>query len=217
MKNFSPKPKDDPSPGILKSWKVLLRREGVMVTYFMSFTCRLGRMMMMPLLPFLAQSLLVDTSRLNSFTGLALGSAALCMSLGASYAGRLGDRIGHRIVLSFCLILGCAIYMLHGLAYESWHLVALQACLGLTFGGINPSVSALLAQYSIIGQEGMVYGLDNSVFSAAFLVAPMMGVGCAAWMGVQPAFFVISAICLLSGICAYFLLPDNAEARKSAS
>ena len=215
--NFSPKPKDDLSPGILKSWKVLLRREGVMVTYFMSFTCRLGRMMMMPLLPFLAQSLLVDTSRLNSFTGLALGSAALCMSLGASYAGRMGDRIGHRIVLAFCLVLGCAIYMLHGLAYESWHLVALQACLGLTFGGINPSVSALLAQYSIIGQEGMVYGLDNSVFSAAFLVAPMMGVGCAAWMGVQPTFFIISAICLLSGLCAYFLLPDNCEARKSAS
>jgi DHA1 family multidrug resistance protein-like MFS transporter len=215
--DFIPKSKEDHTPGILTSWKEVLRREGIIITYFMSFACRLGRMMMMPLLPFLAQSLLVDTSRLNSFTGLALGSAAVCMSLGASYAGRLGDRIGHRIVLAFCLVFGCIIYMLHGFAYESWHLVALQALLGLTFGGINPSVSALLARYSTTGQEGTVYGLDNSVFSAAFLVAPMMGVGCAAWLGVQPAFFVISVICLLSGLCAYFLLPGHPDTHKPAS
>ncbi len=211
---FSPQSKNESTPGLFTSWKELLRREGVMITYIMSFICRLGRMMMIPLFPFLAQSLLVDTSRLNTFTGLALGSSAVCMSLGAAYAGRLGDRIGHRIVLAFCLFLGCIIYMLHGLAYESWHLVILQASLGLTLGGINPSVSALLAQYSIIGQEGMVYGLDNSVFSAAFLVAPIMGVGTAAWFGVQPSFFVISAICLASGFCAYFMLPDNAKDRS---
>ena len=214
--NFTPCLTNDSSmSSLLAAWRKLLSTKGILVTYLMSFSCRMGRTMMMPLLPFLAQSLIVDTGRLNSFTGLALGISAIFMTLCAFYSGKLGDRIGHRIVLSGSLFFGSLIYMLHGLASAAWHLLVLQACVGIALGGILPSVSALLAQNSSMGQEGKVYGLENSMTSGAMLVGPLLAVGSTAWLGVSSAFFVIGAIALASGFTAFYLLPHESKNRTT--
>ncbi len=40
-----------------------------------------------------------------------------------------------------------------------------------------PSLSALLARYSDIGEMGAAFGIDNAVVGASRAVAPLLGVG----------------------------------------
>jgi DHA1 family multidrug resistance protein-like MFS transporter len=215
--NFTPRmTKDTNTESVVAAWRKLLKTPGVAITYLMSFSCRLGRTMMMPLLPFLAQAILADMSRLNSFTGLVLGISAVTMTLSASYTGRLGDRIGHRIVLSWSLFFSSVLFGLHALATSGWHLLALAALMGLALGGMNPSVSALLARYSQSGQEGKVYGLDNSVMSSALMIGPMLAASLAPWVGVSSTFFVVGFIALCSGLVSYRFLPGGKRSNKAS-
>jgi DHA1 family multidrug resistance protein-like MFS transporter len=86
-------------------------------------------------------------------------------------------------------------------------LLVLYALVGVCIGGIIPAISALLARYTREGEEGAVYGLDNSITSAARAVAPLLGAGVAAWLGLRATFTATAFIFLLAGSLAAFGLP----------
>ena len=157
---------------LLGEWLSILRTPGVMILYCTRFMGQLGRMMILPVAPLFILSLLSDEAGVNSFTGLVMGTAWLTTSLSAVYLGRLGDRIGHRRIVIVCCLTTALFYIPQALVYKGWQLLLFQALSGLAAGGILPSISALLANYTIRGQEGAVYGLDNSIAAGARALAP---------------------------------------------
>jgi len=60
-----------------------------------------------------------------------------------------------------------------------WHLLVLYTLMDVVMGGWIPFISALLACYSSPGEEGSVYGLDNSIQAVARALAPLLGSGVA--------------------------------------
>jgi len=85
----------------------------------------------------------------------------------------------------------------------------LQALVGVTGGGIVPSVSALLAKSSKHGDEGTVFGLDNSITSAARAIAPMIGAGIAAALNLRVAFLSISVLYGLMLMTTFKYVPES--------
>jgi DHA1 family multidrug resistance protein-like MFS transporter len=79
---------------------------------------------------------------------------------------------------------------------------------GVGMGGIIPSVSALLAGYSKPGEEGSVYGLDNSIQAAARSLAPLLGSGVALWFGIRGTFVVAGFFFLLALFLAIWKLSE---------
>jgi DHA1 family multidrug resistance protein-like MFS transporter len=80
----------------LKEWRAIVAGAGISLSYGMRFISQLGRMMVLPITPLFVQQLLVDQSRLNTFTGLVVAVSSATLTVAAIYLGRLGDRIGHR-------------------------------------------------------------------------------------------------------------------------
>lgn len=200
-------PTDGKPPGLWAAWREILSPAGVMVTYCLRFLNQMGRVIFIPILPLFAVELMADPDRVNSFTGLVIGSAAAATTLSAVYLGRLGDRIGHRRII-VCSSLICAIFFfLQCGVTAGWQLLALQAVVGTALGGIVPGVSALLAIYTRRGDEGSVYGLDNSIVSGARVVGPMLGVAVAMWVGFRAVFAFASLLYLVTGIIAALALP----------
>ena len=171
-----------------QKWNRILSAPGVLVTYSLRFISQFGRMMIYPILPFFVQSLMNDPSRVNTFTGMVVGTNSVFVTLSAIYLGRLGDRIGHRLILICCFMGGALAFLPQGFVTAPWQLLVLQAMAGATMGGIIPSISALLARYTPQGEEGVVYGLDNSVNAGARALAPILGASVAMWMGLQTTF-----------------------------
>jgi DHA1 family multidrug resistance protein-like MFS transporter len=69
-------------------------------------------------------------------------------------------------VLIACISILAGLYGLQGFSTASWHLLVIQALIGVAMGGVIPAVSALLATYGRAGTEGVIYGVDNSITSA---------------------------------------------------
>jgi DHA1 family multidrug resistance protein-like MFS transporter len=190
-----------------EKWRQIFLMPGVGMTYGMRFMAQLGRMMVIPILSLFALELLTNADRVNTFTGLVIGAGSATMTLSGIYLGRLGDRIGHRRVLIACFILAGLLYLPQSLVTQGWQLLVLYALVGIGSGGIVPLVSALLANYTPEGEEGSVYGLDNSIQSGARSLAPLVGSAVALWFGLRSTFIATTLIFLLAAPLAAWKLP----------
>ncbi len=162
-----------------------------------------------PILPLFIAGLLADHSRLNTFTGLALGLTSGATTLSAIFLGRLGDRSGYRRVLAFSVAALAGLYGLLGMVSAGWQLLGLQVLIGIALGGVIPITSALLANYVTPGEEGAAFGLDNSVNAGGRALAPLLGAAAAAAWGYPAAFLSTGAIFLCGLLLVVWLLPSS--------
>jgi DHA1 family multidrug resistance protein-like MFS transporter len=188
-------------------WREILSMPGVFLTYGMNFLGQLGRMMIVPIIPFFVATLVTNSDKLNTFTGLVTGISSATTTLSAIYLGRLGDRIGHRRILIFSLLGSALLYLPQSVVNEGWQLLLLYALVGVGLGGIIPSVSALLARYTPHGEEGAVYGLDNSIRAGARSIAPLLGAGVVLWFGLRGTYVATALIFLFATLLAIWFLP----------
>ncbi len=195
------------SPPWLAGWKEILRAEGVAATYGLRFLTQLGRMMLVPIAPLFIEILLADSGSVNTFTGLVIGSASATATASAVFLGRLGDRAGHRKVFIGSVLAAAMLYFPQSLVQSAVHLLFLQAAVGVAIGGVLPSLSALLARYTVAGEEGAVYGLDNSISAGARAVAPLIGAAVATAFGLRLTFVASALILLIAAAGALGRLP----------
>ena len=196
-------------PNPLSGWKRILGSSGVKLAYGLRFLSSLGRIMIVPIVPLFISTLLPLGAQVNTFTGIVVGSASAASTATAFYTGRLGDQIGHQRILKISALAAGLFYLPQGLVTEAWQLLVLQVLAGAATGGTIPTLSALLANYTRPGDEGSVYGLDNSIVSASRFVAPLVGGGIAHWLGYRGTFVAIGLLFWLIVLPIVWRLPES--------
>jgi len=201
--------------GFKSRWSAIIKTKGVPITFGMRFLGSLARMMVIPIIPLFIGMLMVDPERLNTFTGLLMGSASAATTLSAFYFGRLGDKIGHRSVLIGCSLTAALLYLPQARVASAWQLMVFQVLVGIAVGGIIPTVSALLAGYTNHGEEGAVYGLDNSINAAGRAIAPLLGAWVATLFGLRATFTATCIVFIFSVLLAVWFLPKSTAADQA--
>lgn len=205
------------APQTRNGWRAIVTAPGVAVVYAARFLGGLGQTMLQPVLPLFIAVLLPRSDLVNSTTGLIVGLASAATTASAIYLGRLGDRVGHqRVLIASSLAAGLA-YLPQALVTSAWQLLVLQMLAGVAIGGIIPTLSALLARYTPPGTEGAVYGLDNSISSAARAAAPLLGAAIAMLLGLRIIFALIGGVLLAAALLAAAGLPRDAHADSEAA
>jgi len=194
---------------LISEWRAIFATLGVAPTFLMRFLAQLSRMTIVAVLPFFARELISDKTSLNTFVGMAQGILAGAAVVSAVGLGKLGDRIGHKKILVGSALAATLLYFPQAYVTAGWQLLLLQGLTGAAVGGLIPSISALLANYSKPGHEGAVYGLDNSISAAGRGAAPMIGSYVTAWFGNASAFIAASIIALITMVSAQMLLPKT--------
>lgn len=201
-----------PATDFLGKWRRLITTPGVMITYGMRFMSQLGRMMIIPILPLFVATLLSEQGRVNTFTGLVIGAGSAMTTISAIYLGRLGDNIGHRRIVIASVFATGVLYFPHAFVQEGWQILVLFGLVGIGMGGVIPGVSALLSAYTVPGEEGSVFGLDNSIRAAARTIAPLVGSVIALWFGLRGTFVAAAGILFVAGLIAAWRLPRDVVA-----
>jgi DHA1 family multidrug resistance protein-like MFS transporter len=191
----------------LAEWRRILSSSGVGLTYILRFLSGLGRTMIRPIAPLFIASLLPATAPVSTYTGLIVGVSSAAGTISAIYLGRLGDRVGHRRILTASALAAALFYIPQTFVTEASQLLILQALTGAAAGGIVAMPSALLVHYTNPGEEGAVYGLDNSVTAAARAVAPLVGSAVAVWFGLRGTFTACGLMLFLAALVAGWCLP----------
>ena len=210
QENFVPtESKTKKSSNILHDWGRVVTTPGVGITYLLRFLSNGARMSIFPILPLFLVTILPNTDRVNTVTGLMIGITAAASTATAVYLGRLGDRIGHRKVVRGSALLAGLAYLPQSMVTEPWQLFILQGLTGAAAGGILPALSALLARYTQPGEEGSVYGIDNSIGAAGRAISPLIGTGVAHWFGLRSTFIATGGMFLAIVLLAIWKLPAS--------
>ncbi len=214
QENFDRKTLTRARMSFLSEWRHVVTMAGVMPTFGLRFLNALVRSMLVPILALFIVTLMNTTDGVNSMTGIIIGIESGAATLSAVYLGRLGDRIGHRQIIIASALAATIFYIPQIFVTEAWQLLVLQGMTGIAMGGLIAAPSALLAQYTDPGEEGAVYGIDNSVVSGARALAPLIGAGIAAWLGYRGVFVVAVILMLTIATSAIRLLPEDEPERQ---
>jgi DHA1 family tetracycline resistance protein-like MFS transporter len=178
-------------------------KKGLGVVYLAVFVDLLGFGIILPLLPFYAERF--------GATGLWVGAILTAYSgaqlVGASFLGRLSDRIGRRPVLLLSLAGSAVSLFLSGLAHALWPLLLARALAGL-FGGSIAAAQAYVADVTAPEERAKYMGLLGASIGLGFVFGPALGAGLARF-GFGAAAFVAAGIAALNLVLAFFLLTET--------
>lgn len=202
--------------GIVEQWQHVLSAYGVTQVYVIRFLAGVGRTMIIPIAPLFVVSLLNPAMQGQSiFAGAVMSVSSATSTFSGIYLGRLGDRIGHRIILMWSAVVVVIFYIPQPFVTNVWQLLILQGLAGLAMGGIISAPSALLAQYTEQGEEGAVYGLDNSIVAAARAVAPFIAPVIVMFFGYRGTFAATAVLFAVVWFTATVFLPkEKVQPRK---
>lgn len=197
--------------GMVGEWRHVVASPSVGATFFARFFASLSRSMLSPFTPLLVALLLPQAAMVNTVTGLVVGVASGAATFSAVYLGRMGDRIGYRKVFLVCALVEASALLPQSLVTDAWQLLILQVLAGAASGGVIAALSALLARYTMPGEEGAVYGLDNAIVAGARATAPLVGSAMVAWAGLRSVFAVAGLIEYATVMFASRWLPRPAQ------
>ncbi len=199
--------------GFWHGLKLVIQNRALLSLFSVRVMVRSATRLMAPVLPLFVQSLVPETTRIASLTGLISGVRAGTGAIGAVTLGRIADRVGYRRVMLICAVGVAILYVPQFFVTTPWQLLVLQGGVGLVMSGVLASVSAMLANLAPEGRQGTVYGVDASISSTANAVGPMLGATVAATMGLRAPFLLAAGAFAIAATLAWFVVPKY-EQRK---
>lgn len=211
---------DKESTGIVSmfvsQWRHVLAAEGVVFVLMLRFLVGVARNMILPIAPLFVVALLPpDASGENSAAGLVIAASSATATFSGVYLGRLGDRVGHRLILIACSAASVLFYIPQVFVSDVTQLLLLQGLSGFAAGGLIAAPAALLANYTDQGEEGAVFGIDNAIVAGARSVAPLVGSAIALGFGLRGTFGATAFVFVLVMAAAMLLLPDDAKQKRN--
>jgi MFS transporter, DHA1 family, multidrug resistance protein len=188
--------------GFLADWGRVLSNRQLDYTLMLRFLNAVGRSAVEPILPLFVLALVASPDHIATSTGLVVGAASAASTLTSVYLGRLGDRAGHARVALGSGIAAALFYSSHVFVGHLWQLFLLYSLAGAAVGGLLPSLAAMLAANSESGDEGCVYGIDNSVTSLGRTVGPVLSAVCALWFSARMTFLFTGCVFATASLLA---------------
>lgn len=127
---------------------------------------------------------------------LALGAAGSIAS--APFIGRLADRVGHRRVIVSCLTGAAVCVLVQGHVASAPQLALAQLALGVSLGGLMPSVTAAIRHVTPVDRVGRTLGLGVSAQYVGHVLGPVTGGFVAGAAGFRSVFVVTAVVLVLA-------------------
>ncbi|MBB5741264.1 MFS transporter [Brevundimonas aurantiaca] len=194
-----------------------VRAPALAVLFAVVFINLVGFGLVVPLLPFFAQSLKAEAWQIT----LMFSAYSLGQFFAEPFWGRLSDRVGRKPVLLATLVANALGYLMLAFVPNIWLAVAVRLFTGLGAGNIS-TVQGYVADVTPPEQRAGRMGLIGAAFGLGFIVGPGLG-GLLTQpqlgrLGYQLPIFLAAALAALAAIgVMVFLRESRAKADPSAA
>jgi DHA1 family multidrug resistance protein-like MFS transporter len=179
-------------------------RRQIIILFFTLVVVMLGFGMVIPILPFLIESLGASGSEL----GLLMATFALMQLIFSPVWGSLSDRIGRKPVLTIG-VFGFGITMvLFGLSTQLWMLFAARALSGILSSATLPTSMAYIGDSTSEEERGGGMGVIGAAMGLGMVLGPGLG-GLLAGQNLAVPFFVAGGLSFLAMVLILLFLPES--------
>ncbi|SHO48386.1 multidrug efflux MFS transporter [Anaerocolumna xylanovorans] len=195
-------------------WNSVPEKQLTVVLSVTLFIITFGLYSIEPIVTVYVGKLSSETSHVALIAGLVFSASGLANVISAPRLGRLSDRIGVHKVILFALIAAGVIYIPQAFVTNPWQLMGLRFLLGLTLGGLNPSVNTLIKKITPGHLTGRIFGITISAGYLGVFLGAVMGGQISAAFGIRHVFYITSALLLFNAVWVYFNVYKKLEKQK---
>lgn len=157
-----------------------------------------------PIITVYITQLMGNTTHVALIAGITFSASGLANIIAAPRLGKLSDKLGAHKVILVALIIAAVIFIPQAFVRNPWQLMALRFLLGLTSGGLMPSINILIKKITPEKLTGRVFGLSMSAGYLGIFFGSVLGGQVAAHLGMRYVFFITSSLLLLNAIIVYY-------------
>ncbi|AYK27037.1 multidrug efflux MFS transporter [Clostridium beijerinckii] len=179
--------------------------KGLTITLFITFfILSVAMYSVEPIVTVYVTQLSKEASHIALIAGITFSASGFANIIAAPRLGRLSDKVGAHKVMLICLIIAGIIFIPQAFVTNTWELMGLRFLLGLTVGGLNPSVNILVKKITPSALTGRVFGFSMAAGYLGVFAGSVLGGQIAGYLGIKCVFFVTSALLLINAVLVYF-------------
>ena len=187
-----------------------MKKSPLLPIFLIVFIDLLGFGLILPLLPFYAQSFGAS----EAVVGLLIASYSLMQFVGAPILGRLSDKWGRRPVLLLSQFGTFVGFIILGVANTLALLFVSRIIDGLSGANLS-TAQAYIADVTDEKNRAKSFGLIGAAFGLGFILGPATG-GWLSTYGFQVPAFVAAGLSALTMVLTFFMLPEPAHKGSNA-
>ncbi len=178
-----------------------MRRSPLLPIFLIVFVDILGFTMIIPLLPFYAQSMGAS----DFVVGLLLSSYAICQLIAGPVLGKLSDQYGRKPLLILSQIGTLIGFILLAASKTLWLVFLARIIDGITAGNLSLA-QAYISDVTVPEKRAQSFGIIGIAFGVGFTIGPGIS-GELARFGYVAPILAACALSFTSILCTTFLLP----------
>lgn len=183
-----------------KDLTIVARMPGLAPMAFINFMIQFGLMIVAPIVPLYIKSISHEDTYVATITGVVLALAGAAAAVSSITAGKIGDRLGHRVIL-ISLSLGSALmFGLTGFTTTIISFAATRVFAGLFLGGLMPTSNAIISGLVSDEKRGMAYGFTTSATLFGTVMGPLVGGWLSGVIGMQETFFATAGMFVVAAL-----------------
>ncbi|XZM23389.1 MFS transporter [Clostridium perfringens] len=171
------------------------------------FLCGMGFSIISPVVPFLVEPYVSNTSEQAFFVTLLTSVYAVCVFFVAPGLGALSDRYGRRLILLICLLGSSIGYLIFGIGGSIWVLFLGRIIDGVTGGSIS-TIFAYFADITPKEERTKYFGWISAIAGIGAAIGPTLG-GVLAKFGYAVPMYFGAIITLLNFIYGILYMPES--------
>lgn len=177
---------------------------GSLIIFFSIFLVGVGFSIIIPVLPFYAESLGASAFQL----GLLITVYALCQFIFAPWWGKISDRKGRRPLMLMGIFGFALTFFLLALSTELWMLFAARIAGGIISCAALPTAMAYIADTTTLEERAGRMGMVGASMGVGMVVGPGLG-GLMSSYGVAAPFFLAAALALFNSLLILLFLKES--------
>jgi MFS family permease len=198
------KREDKKTPGVKEIWNSVPEKSLTVTMFVTFFILAVALYSVEPIITVYISQLSGNTAHVALFAGMAFSASGLANIIAAPRLGKLADKIGAHRVMLVSLITAGLIFIPQVFVKNPWQFIGLRFLLGITMGGLTPSVYILIKRITPDNLTGRVFGFNMSAGYLGVFGGAVFGGQVAALFGVKYVFLITGALLLLNAIWVYF-------------
>jgi len=198
--DFKPQDKTVKKTKIGYDLKLIYSTQPLTALFIAAFMMQFATAIVFPVLPLYVGELNPPDGRISFFAGLVAATTGIANVLFAPKLGKLGDKYGSEKILFYSLIGAAVFFIPQGFVSNVWELMFWRLLLGVTIGGLLPSLNSLIRRFSPVGMESMIFGYSNSAIMLGNMLGPLLGGTLAGIVGIRNTFVLTGVLLFINGV-----------------